>query len=179
MQLDNDYKNMSLSEGTLRDADLIDRFAEFLRNNYKTGYYNVAAEYPELDQYDSAEELVKYDVLDAEELSELVGMLIWELNEIAPKGCYFGAHIGDGASFGFWEVTEEQDSDTEGNEKITIELTRNELRVLLEVLDYEMNQRQTLSTSSWDYQLTNGDIVDLDSLFTELSEALRKAGHKN
>jgi len=119
LQLDNDYKNMSLSEGTLRDADLIDRFAEFLRDNYKTGYAAVAAEYPEMDQYDSAEEIVKYDVLDAEELSELVGMLIWELNEIAPEGCYFGAHIGDGASFGFWE---EQDSDTEGNEKITKEV---------------------------------------------------------
>jgi len=30
---------------------------------------------------------------------------IWEaLNEIAPTGCYFGAHEGNGSCFGFWNL---------------------------------------------------------------------------
>lgn len=37
--------------------------------------------------------------------------IVWEsmfnyLNEVSPKGYYFGSHIGDGSDFGFWEVND-------------------------------------------------------------------------
>jgi len=38
--------------------------------------------------------------------------ILWEkifdlMNEISPKGCYFGCHQGDGSLFGFFEVEED------------------------------------------------------------------------
>lgn len=38
-----------------------------------------------------------------EKLSDILNSNIWEyLNQVAPDGCYFGAHPGDGSNFGFW-----------------------------------------------------------------------------
>ena len=51
-----------------------------------------------------AAELESFD--DAEQASETVAELMDCLSAIAPFGCFFGSHPGDGADFGFW-LTEE------------------------------------------------------------------------
>jgi hypothetical protein len=37
----------------------------------------------------------------------LLSDLFDALNDIAPDGCYFGAHPGNGSDYGFWEVEED------------------------------------------------------------------------
>ena len=45
---------------------------------------------------------------DSEEADEDLIVLHSLLHELAPSNCYFGAHPGDGADFGFWESEEDQ-----------------------------------------------------------------------
>jgi hypothetical protein len=70
----------SISSGTLRPADLIRAFADALAECIEN------AEPHDLDLADLA-------ALEA---------LQDDLQEFAPPFCYFGAHAGDGADFGFW-----------------------------------------------------------------------------
>lgn len=102
------YKNFSVSNSTLRTEDLFEAFTDML-------------------QYAKSRERVTLSKRSGGILNEAAGLLLdkesgilnWEdrdhidwlvneglmdaLNDIAPTGCYFGAHPGDGADFGFWE----------------------------------------------------------------------------
>jgi hypothetical protein len=91
--------------GTLRTRALLRAFAdelEYLQGEvihavYGSGLVADAREWaaridtPDCvpDDEQTATEIL-YDIADA-------------LNECAPDGCYFGAHVGDGSDFGFWE----------------------------------------------------------------------------
>ena len=92
-----------VSSGTLRDYDLLSAFASTIR----TGGGTVC---------DDAETLLAmsegdFDDLDDEQretVSWLINEDLWyELSRLAPDGCYFGTHEGDGALFGFWLIGDE------------------------------------------------------------------------
>ena len=98
----------SISEGTLRNCDLIPTYINFIVENDS--------------DVDSAEELLHewpselVDLVNewlngaetpaSRELQFYVDMLDFELwtilMELAPDGLWFGSHIGDGALIGFW-----------------------------------------------------------------------------
>ena len=94
--LSHHYVDKAVSEGTLRPEDLIPNFMDVLT----------------LADRSSAEEISDHfnlDTEDSDEQSELLEALFEALNAVAPKGCYFGAHEGDGACFGFWGIEEDED----------------------------------------------------------------------
>jgi hypothetical protein len=87
----------SVSHGTMRNIDLIDRFSGVLAV---------------LDQQTATALAVKYVIPDTsafqkdnfenELASEYVYELFDALDACAPEGMYFGAHEGDGSDYGFW-----------------------------------------------------------------------------
>jgi hypothetical protein len=90
----------SVSSGTMREEDLIPAF-EAVLDAAGAGY----------DRPDAVARLLAGEGLAGAEWAEVA----WYLNEdlfgalcdIAPEGCYFGSHPGDGADYGFWPVEEE------------------------------------------------------------------------
>ena len=113
MRLDGHHGNMLISSGTMREEDLIPDFIRFLAN----------AEHKKITSYIDEELLPETQAIiycwlvgaevelhtdDAqEELSWFLNEDLFDkLNEIAPEGCYFGSHPGDGAAYGFWQVEE-------------------------------------------------------------------------
>jgi hypothetical protein len=100
---------------TLRPQDLIPAFFEML--NTLGDRDRVQAIRDEFKIPDS--ELIGSDlrIIDdhpwwnSEDASYLLNEVLFDaLNDHAPEGHYFGAHIGDGSDFGFWQF-EDDDND--------------------------------------------------------------------
>lgn len=93
-----------VSEGTLRDEDLLERFADTLQLFDVTDDIALCEEALELAEklecQGTFEDTGFYELQD--EASECLEELHDRLNERAPEGYYFGASEGDGACFGFW-----------------------------------------------------------------------------
>ena len=96
-----DWKNVSLSEATMRPEDLIPAFILGIRQIK-----------PEMEsQLSSKLDMIEYDMkvagyFETEECEYDLEWLFDTLNELAPEGCYFGSHPGDGSDYGFWEFEE-------------------------------------------------------------------------
>jgi hypothetical protein len=88
----------TVSEGTMRPEDLIPAFMEVLQQFWPERAEGITEEYSNDANFD-------YDSEDADWM--LNESLFDALNEIAPEGCYFGSHPGDGVDYGFW--TDEED----------------------------------------------------------------------
>ena len=116
-----DLRNQTVSWGTHRPDDLIPKFMAVLKEYGKEAYDKYVSENPEVEDWKTLDDETKGWVVD--ELFDL-------LDGIAPEDCYFGAHPGDGADFGFWQVDESKRKDSkkseaEGNKDIyTLDLTR-------------------------------------------------------
>jgi len=110
----NELKNVSVSHATMRAEDLVPAFVSAVRaiegesiesqlesklayienESEKDGYYESEDSQYDLDWL--------FDTLDA----------------LAPDGCYFGSHLGDGSDYGFWECENEEEEE-EQNEQDT------------------------------------------------------------
>ena len=91
----------TVSEGTLRDEDLISAFAGEL------DYYMKRLRLTR-NQRKHFAGLIREATHD-EVGSEIVSILEDALQEIAPPYCYFGTAEGDGACFGFWPSIDDCD----------------------------------------------------------------------
>lgn len=101
-----------VSEGTLRDQDLLRNFADALEGYspvndiYLVRLSRVMADVADLlDEHPG----VLYDKKNNSILREEISVMINEtlsnrLNNLAPEGTYFGVNVGDGSLFGFWRL---------------------------------------------------------------------------
>jgi hypothetical protein len=93
-------KNVSLSEATMRPEDLIPCFIEAIKNIDPDNA-------PLMDSMSVLEDdIEKEGYFDTEECLWDLEYLFDTLNALAPEGYYFGAHVGDGSDYGFWEREE-------------------------------------------------------------------------
>lgn len=106
----------TVSEGTMREEDLIPRFlsvlavldkdrAESLIEEYKAEGFD----YEDMvtDEYGTHYPFGQDDDRTYNLANEMTHALFDLLGEHAPEGYYFGAHPGDGADYGFWAVEED------------------------------------------------------------------------
>ena len=96
MTLPDSYRGQTISEGTIREADLVPKLLATLQEGDPETYAQVA-EVWETDDLAG---------ISDEDLSELCEELMQALNDAAPEGTYFGSHEGDGERFGFWPISE-------------------------------------------------------------------------
>ncbi len=94
----------SISSGTLRTEDLLRALADHLES------LDAGSRYAEL--------IAESRAIDArtEEAREVLGELEEALVEFAPPYCFFGAHPGDGADFGYWPDWEAIEADRRDGE---------------------------------------------------------------
>lgn len=91
---------------TLRPEDLIPAFMEELERRSIRAASRITSEYA-ADGWPYSMSGLHYGDPFTKKQSELAPHLLEDLfdalNEVAPEGHYFGAHMGDGSDFGFWQ----------------------------------------------------------------------------
>jgi hypothetical protein len=96
-----------VSEGTLREKDLIPAFIDVLSELSPEAYQQLmmpACGFSQVPSY--ALDDKDSDWWTSEAAGFVLESLFDALNEYGPEGFYFGANEGDGACFGFWECEE-------------------------------------------------------------------------
>lgn len=94
-------KNSSISHGILRTQDLLRSFASELERFDVDNSVLVDRARADADIIDAND-----DGHSTENANDTLESLFNELDALAPDGCYFGAHPGDGSDFGYWEIEE-------------------------------------------------------------------------
>ena len=105
-RLGDEYKNHSVSHGTLIVEDLVQSVIELISNDILVDVQAILGALYYARQYDHPQIVSFFE----EELTALWNEDIYEdLNAIAPEGCQFGTRPGDDSDFGFWQIEEEPD----------------------------------------------------------------------
>ncbi len=91
-----EWVNVSISTGTLLTEDLIGAFVGLLDEIQPERAAYLRKEYEDIIE----------DPNNPDADWFLNEVLFDELNQVAPEGCHFGAHPGDGSDFGFWSFEE-------------------------------------------------------------------------
>ena len=101
-QLGPEYKNVSLSHGTMIASDVFNAIEHLLPSKMVRSFWhnwNMYERWRGEDEEKSGEYRERAEYILNEDA--------WDyLNNIAPEGCYFGAHPGDGSDYGFWQGEE-------------------------------------------------------------------------
>ena len=109
-QLDQSFVNHSLSHGTMRNEDLIPSFMEFLKE-HDPHEVEFVCKFFALQGWPHDDGVLvmsdPFDMVQEELAHELIAHLWEALDNIAPEGCCFCAHSGDGSDYGFWEMDDD------------------------------------------------------------------------
>jgi len=101
----------TVSHGTLRTEDLLERFADELEHHVQDNAEAWCSDEGRAER-DALVALV-WDAReadpDSDEASDIVDQLQDALSRFAPEDHYFGAHEGDGSDFGYWPHIGESD----------------------------------------------------------------------
>jgi hypothetical protein len=103
-----------ISHDTHDSRDLLSAFSPYLSDDL----YKEAMRLIDLHDHGSMELFGHYNEEWTEKLEEEMGCFLNEevwphMQEISPEGCWFGANIGDGASYGWWGPEEEEKEEQE------------------------------------------------------------------
>ncbi len=96
----------SISHGTMRLEDLIPTFTNKLDELVELNgdYFGEEENYDELLALDKLILEARTVDMESEEAGHVLDSLFNALNDFAPPNAHFGAHEGDGADYGFWNV---------------------------------------------------------------------------
>ena len=94
--LSDEYVNTTVIHGTHNPRDLVPAFAfELTLHDEDFSASQVSADVATMLGDDAAD-------WEGEDVISILIELEGRLEDLAPEGCYFGAHPGDGSDFGFW-----------------------------------------------------------------------------
>jgi hypothetical protein len=100
-----EYKNKSVSHGTLTTQDLLVSFWELIGELKETETEHtqlLTLPFSFIPSY--ALEDKDSDFWNSEEAQWKLEEMFDLLDSVSPEGFYFGSHPGDGSDFGYWEV---------------------------------------------------------------------------
>lgn len=98
-------EGMSVSWGTMLDADLIEAFLPYIELYLPERTEVIKEGNTWLDRLNDPDDVMFWSELA--DLSSYVNETLFDLmDSLAPDGMYFGAHPGDGSEYGWWIIDE-------------------------------------------------------------------------